>query len=110
MVERSAVLAFGDDFAAYLDFVIANVPLESTVVLPPRTVDHRWGDVSLMQFYLGPRRLSNCSSEDDAVECVISHIGPKTYLIATDGFPPSEAVGNLEFISFDESRGLYIPR
>ncbi len=110
MIERSAVLAFGDDFAAYLDFVTRNVPLESTVVLPPRTVDYRWGDVSLMQFYLAPRRLSNCPAEDEAVDCVRSRIGPKTYLIAIDGFPPSEVVGELEsFVPFDESRGLFIP-
>lgn len=111
MLERSAVLAFGDQFNEYLQFVLDEIPQDALVVIPPRSVDYRWGDVFLMQFYMVPRALSNCPSEQDVPACIRAHDGERTYFIEIDNYlPESMLLQSKNYKPFDESRGIYVPR
>jgi len=111
MLERSAVLAFGDQFNEYLQFILDEIPQDALVVIPPRSVDYRWGDVFLMQFYMVPRDLSNCPSEQEVAACIRVHDGERTYFIEIDNYlTESMLLPSKNYKPFDESRGIYVPR
>ena len=111
MLERSAVLAFGDQFNEYLQFLLNEIPEDALVVIPPRSVDYRWGDVYLMQFYMVPRAISNCPSEQEVADCIRAHDGERTYFIEIDNYlKESMLLHSKNYKPFDETRGIYVPR
>ena len=110
MLERSITLSFGDDFAAYMGFLMDVVPEEATVVLPPVEIDSTLGNLGLMQYFLYPRRIANCPGEMDFADCAFLYSGERTYILAIADFPPKGAVEiNKPYIQFDDRRGLYAP-
>ena len=110
-LEKSITLSFGDDFAAYMGFLADVIPEEATVVLPPVEVDSTLGNVGLMQYFLFPRRITNCPGGMNFNDCVILYSGERTYLLAIADFPAEDvAVGSKEFIQFNGRRGVFAPR
>ena len=108
---RSARLAYGDDFAKYIVFLRQVIPEDALVVIPWREADPVLGEMPFMQYFLFPRRLTNCPAESEWPACVANYGGPKTYLIVIGSFPPRPGLEGLkEYIEFDESRGVLAPR
>jgi len=109
-LERSLTLSFGDDFAAYMGFLADVIPEEATVVLPPVEIDSTLGNVGLMQYFLYPRRITNCPGEMDFTDCAILYSGERTYLLAIADFPPEgTSETSRTFLQFDDRRGVYEP-
>ena len=110
-LERSITLSFGDDFAAYMGFLADVIPVEATVVLPPVEIDSTLGNVGLMQYFLYPRRITNCPGEMDFADCAVMYSGERTYILTIADFPPEGAAEmSKTFIQFDDRRGVYEPR
>lgn len=109
-LERSITLSFGDDFAAYIGFLADVIPEEATVVLPPIAIDSTLGNVGLMQYFLYPRRITNCPGGMGFADCAILYSGERTYILAITAFPPEGAAEtNKPYVQFDDRRGLYAP-
>ena len=108
--ERSITLSFGDDFAAYMGFLAKVIHEEATVVLPPVEIDSTLGNVGLMQYFLYPRRITNCPRDMNFDDCAILYSGERTYILAVADFPPEGAAEtNKTYIQFDDRRGVYEP-
>jgi len=108
---RSAHLAYGDEFTGYVLFLRRVIPDEALVVIPSHEADPVLGEMPFMQYFLFPRRLTNCPVQSQWSECVIHYGGPQTYLIAVGSFPPRSGLeGIKEYIAYDESRGVLAPR
>ena len=111
MLERSITLSFGDNFAEYIGFLADVIPEEATVVLPPVEIDSTLGNVGLMQYFLYPRRITNCPGEMGFADCAVMYSGEHTYILAIADFPPEGAAEtNKPYIQFDDRRGVYEPR
>lgn len=109
-LERSITLSFGDTFAAYMDFLADAIPEEATVVLPPVEIDSTLGNAGLMQYFLYPRRITNCPGEMGFAECAVMYSGERTYILAIVDFPPEGAAEtNKPYIQFNDRRGVYAP-
>lgn len=110
-VERSAQIAFGDEFADFMSFVRENVPVTAKLVVPPKGLDPLYGDIGMMQYFLRPRRIIDCPLGVDLAPCIGSLTGKSTYLLAVPGFPPLPEAGlNRHLIAFNGERGVYAPR
>jgi hypothetical protein len=110
-LERSITLSFGDNFAAYMGFLMDVIPEEATVVLPPVEIDSTLGNVGLMQFFLYPRRIVNCPGEMRFDDCAILYSGEGTYLLSIADFGADGVEdGNKVFIQFNDRRGVFAPR
>jgi hypothetical protein len=108
--ERSARLSFGDRFYEYLDFIRDEVPDEGTVVLPPVSIDATFGNMGIMQYFLAPREVVNCPTEQEARKCLSLFDGKNTYFLHLQGFPTaSDESGGRELIPLDDSLGLLSP-
>ena len=109
-LERSITLSFGDDFAAYMKFLADVIPEEATVALPPVEIDSTLGNVGLMQYFLYPRRITNCPGEMDFADCAAMYSGERTYILAITDFPPEGAAEKTKpYIQFEDRRGVYEP-
>lgn len=108
--ERSIRLTFGDSFAGYIEFLNQLIPQDALVVLPPAEHNSDFGHVGLMQYMLFPRRLTNCPTIAQWDTCKANYLGPTTYLISVDGFPPPGVpIEAKEYITFDARRGVFVP-
>jgi len=109
-LEGSTTLSFGDDFAAYMGFLAEVIPEEATVVLPPVEVDSTLGNVGLMQYFLYPRRITNCPGEMSFADCAIMYSGEHTYILGVADFSPDgSSETSKTFIQFDDRWGVYEP-
>jgi hypothetical protein len=112
-VQRGITLAFGEEFAGFIQFVDSNVPPDARLVLPRPSKSPVFGNVGLMQFMLFPRELINCPSGQPEAEesCILGLGGLHTYILAVEGFPPREAAeANKVLLRYDDERGVYVPR
>ena len=110
-LERSITLSFGDDFAAYIGFLEDVIPEEATVVLPPVEIDSTLGNGGLMQYFLYPRRITNCPGDMNFDDCAILYSGERTYILGVADFSPDgSAEMSKTFIQFDDRRGVFAPR
>ncbi len=108
--ERSSRLAFGDSFSGYIEFLNEIIPEDALVVLPPSEIDSTFGHSGLMQYFLFPRRLTNCPAIDAWPECSVNYQGERTYLLSINGFPPPGIGLELKtFVAFDDRWGLFVP-
>lgn len=108
--ERSAILSFGDDFAAYVAFLNDRIPEEATVVVPPMNIDNVFGNAALMQYFLFPRRIINCSGELSPEECVDRFHKERVYFLASGNYPYAKQLeSGSNFISFTDRRGVLVP-
>jgi hypothetical protein len=110
-IERSARLAFGDEFAEFIDFVKDQVPLDATVIIPHDETDIVLGNVGIMQYFLLPRAIADCAQGAPLPGCILALGGPDLYILAVDDFPPTEEASRTkDYLPFDDDRGLYIPK
>ncbi len=108
--DRSAVIAFGDRYSEYFAWIRENTPENAVLLIPPADLDEILGHVGLMQYYLIPRRLSDCPNSQTWGECMRIQKGEDTYILAIEDFPPSDELRNTySYRSFDGSWGLYLP-
>jgi hypothetical protein len=109
--ERSARLAFGDDFSEYVSFLRSRVPEEATLVIPRQDADYVFGHVGMMQYFMQPRTIINCAQGAIVEECIRNLGGKDIYILAVGHYPPQEeALLRRDYVAFDERRGVYIPR
>lgn len=107
---RGARALEGDDFAGYIDFLRRNIPQGARVMLPPRVPVRPTAHMGLMQYYLFPRELHNCGPQE--VDACIGRVNesPDFYILGLKGFPPHELIaGHREYLSYNDSLGLYLP-
>jgi hypothetical protein len=108
-LQRSAIIAFGDTFAAYIGFLRSQIPETGRVVIPPPSADPVFGNTGLMQYYLFPRQIVNCPDGPDVDICTRSMDAPATVLLRIDGFPDPDAVPSDKGLrSFNNNLGIYL--
>ena len=109
-LKRSAILSFGDDFAAYLEFLNNTIPEEASVVVPPMKIDNVFGNPALMQYFLFPRVIRSCPSELTPDECVDRFKGEGAYYLVTGIYYSAEQLESSSyFIPFSGQRGVLVP-
>ena len=111
-LERSARIAFGDEFGGFIGFVRARVPLdESRLVVPGMDVNATFGNVGLMLYFLYPLDIRDCPAGPDLPACVRSYVGEQTYILRVGEFPPADSVPpSKEYSPYSTDLGLYVPR
>ena len=63
-----------------------------------------------MQFYFFPRKVYNCGP-NEAEACMYRARTQHTYVLAVPHFPPpDEALKYKDYVAFNDSLGLYVPR
>lgn len=109
-VERSAYLAFGEEFGEFVSFIRDNVPDSALVAIPPSEISTTYGHNGLMQYFLLPRRVTNCPSVETFDNCARNLAGPSTYILRVRGFPAAipSAVGK-EYLALRNGFGVYAP-
>lgn len=109
-LERSAILSFGDSFAAYVQFLTDVIPEDATVVVPPDEVDSALGHEGLMQYFLFPRRITNCPRSESPEACIERMMEESAYFLAVGDYPPGSTIERSTTLkSFDERRGVFVP-
>jgi len=109
-LERSALLERGSDGRDLIMFLVANIPEDASVLLPPSAWPQWYAHVGFMQYFLYPRTIHNCG-KDEIVAC-IARMNPSTtfYIPRFYGFPPPELLDDSwEYIPQSPDFGLYIP-
>ncbi len=108
--ERSARIAFGDQFGDFIQFLSAEIPPDGRLVVPPMDMSPIFGDIGLMQYFLFPRQIVNCPPGEDMPACVQSMTGSNTHILRTGKFPPSDAVPPAkDYLPFSADWGIYSP-
>ena len=108
--ERSAVIGFGDGFARYIAFIIERTDEDGFVLLPYRETHEVLGNEGIMQYYLIPRRITNCPLDQQFEECFLTQGGSRTSILSVNGFPPVAIDdGKYLFVPFNEDWGIYVP-
>ncbi|MGA9190452.1 MAG: hypothetical protein WBZ24_01845, partial [Anaerolineales bacterium] len=108
--ERGARWVLGDNFGDYVHFVTERTAEDSSIVLPPHSILVPYAEVGLMQFYFFPRKVYNCGP-NEAEACMYRARTQHTYVLAVPHFPPpDEALKYKDYVAFNDSLGLYIPR
>lgn len=109
--ERSVRLGFGADVSEYVDFLRGVVPEDALVVIPPASQDPVLAHMGLMQYFLFPRRLTNCPSLEEWGRCRDLYERGRAYFVSLDGFPPEDGANEtMVYIAFDAGRGVFSPR
>lgn len=106
---RGGTLLEGRRFAEYLSFVRETVPEDGRVILPPHSTGGPLTNISLVQYFLFPRDIHNCGS-NEVEECVLRVTGENTYILALKNFPPREVAAQVKrLVPFDDDIGVYAP-
>ena len=109
--ERSAILSFGEDFSTFIYFLNDVIPENATVVIPPFGEEPVLGHEGIIQYFLFPRRITNCPRNMSIEQCTQMYSGENTYIIAVAGFPDRESAAEIKsLLPFDDQRGIYIPK
>lgn len=109
-LDRSAEIAFGNEFASYIRYLRETIPEGGRVVLPPMIAEPVYGNVGLMQYFLFPREVVNCPPAPAVSECVRSMHGPRSYILAIGDFPhPSDVPAGKTLMTLADGYGLYVP-
>jgi hypothetical protein len=110
-LDRSAIFSEGHEFADYIAFLRETVPENAKVILPPREPVQSLANVGYMQYFLMPRDIQNCGT-DEVEACVLRMTGPTSYIITAWKFPPADlALQVKRFIPMPgEERGVYAPK
>ena len=109
-LERSALLERGSNGRDLIMFLVANIPEDASVLLPPGAWPQWYAHVGFMQYFLYPRTIHNCG-KDEIVAC-ITRMNPSTtfYIPRFYGFPPPEFLDDSwEYIPQSPDFGLYRP-
>jgi hypothetical protein len=109
-LRRSALLAFGDDFANYVAWLRDSIPPNARVAIPKEEQGGLFGNLGLMQYFLFPREIVDCPVEE-VEACVTRMTSPRSFILApNDVFPPRSVLGvQRQFYSYDDIRGVFGP-
>lgn len=108
--ERSAVIGFGDEFAGYIAFILEKTNEDGFVLIPYRETHEVLGNEGIMQYYLIPRRITNCPLDQPFEECLLTQGGSRTSILSLNEFPPVAIDdGKYLFVPFNEDWGIFIP-
>ena len=108
--ERSAILGFGDRFAQYIEFIRSRTPNTEFVLIPYRETNEVLGNEGIMQYFLLPRKISNCPVTQPFEECLRIQAGPNTFILSVDGFPPQDIRESAyRYVPFNDEWGIYVP-
>ena len=103
---RSARYSQGRRFAQYIQFLNQKIPPDSRVVLPPDEAAPRaLATTPLMQFFLLPRQVINCTSPD----CLSALSLQDSAVLVTGGFPGPEFLAQGKLERFDADWGVLLP-
>ena len=112
--ERSAVLAFGNKFFEYVEFLDANIPTDGKVIITRNWIGGPTGSTGIMMFFLMPREIDDCSGRKPIEECILNLTGLNSYILAVGDFPPDDVAHQVkDFIPFQPEffyRGVYVPK
>lgn len=111
VVLRSAIIGFGTEFGAFVEFVRANVPEDGIVALPPAADEPVLGHTGLMQYLFFPRQTTNCGPEWPVSQCLALLEGESVYVLRVGDFPVPQIAELLQkrYLEFSGMRGLYLP-
>jgi hypothetical protein len=104
---RGANFSQGNKFAGYILFLNKNIPETGRVVLPPGEQGSKaLATTPLMQFFLAPRQVLNCTD----LACAQNLSRENTYFLIVNDFPGS-AVDNdpQQRVMFDQAWGVLPP-
>lgn len=108
--ERSAVIGFGDGIAGYIAFINERTDEDGFVLLPYRENHEVLGNEGIMQYYLIPRKITNCPHDQPFEECFLTQGGSRTSILSIVGFPSIDIdQEKFLFVPFNESWGIYVP-
>ena len=110
-LDRSAIFSEGREFADYMAFLREIIPEYAKVILPPREPVQSLANVGYMQYFLMPRDIQNCGT-DEVEACVLRMTGPTSYIITAWKFPPADlALQVKRYIPMSGGeRGVYVPK
>ena len=105
---RDAYFSQGKKFADFVLFLNENIPAQGRVVLPPTGYGPKFlGITPVMQFFLAPRQVLNCTDQ----ACAEKLSPENTYLVAIEDFPGEAAAQKFgQRLMFNEQWGLLQPQ
>ncbi len=102
---RGARSSQGYRFADYIAFLHQNIPPGAWVVLPPPTAGSKAiANTPLMQFFLLPRRVINCTD----YACIKNLSLVDTYVLVVNDFPGVEILSLGQGLRFSDEWGLFM--
>jgi hypothetical protein len=108
-VWRSGVNFLGPNFAEYLVFLNERIPEEAVVVLPPRDFGDRFiTHPQIMQFFLSPRTVINCTD----LACLQDYLDGQAFILIDnpERFPRTQADALADRLSYmNASWGMITP-
>ena len=112
--ERSGTGVFGEDGFAYLTFLREVVPEDGSLVIPlirpDRARERRamWHVTGVMEHFLMPRAILQCSCMNGTEECRRCLEGAGAYVLDLGDYPPIEREFlDLDFIPFQDGNGFF---
>lgn len=108
---RAGTLAvsMGPDVSKYVEFVRANTPENAKIYLPPSALTGSLSNPFLMQFYLFPRDIRQCSSPDSD-NCLPGLVPTGTYVLYCGKTDPGGMLSErFIFLAFGPDCGIYSP-
>lgn len=114
-IGRSADVAYGGNFNAYITFLRDQIPQEATVVDTRTFGLVQFDSDSFLQYFLFPRTLvpvtnTTCQGESDLNRCIINLSGPHTFFMVGANFRISPVIsGRFQVRMYDQSLGLLAP-
>jgi hypothetical protein len=110
VLERSAIMRFGDRFSEYTQFIRRRTGDSAILLIPYRETDEVFGNVGIMQYFLFPRMITNCPSNQTFKECFQLQAGSNTIILSVPGFPPEDLEDRMyRYVPFDEEWGIFLP-
>jgi hypothetical protein len=108
---RGVNLSSGQDFANYVEFLIATIPPQAQVVLPPAGVGpEAISRTPYMQFYLAPRQVANCAADVETCAENFAAAGAYILVVRRDQFPSSRLLEDMDRLaSYDGNLGVLLP-
>lgn len=115
-ISRSADVAYGSDYLAYVDFLRNEIPMDATLVDTRTFGVPQFDDNTFLQYFLLPRMVvgqsdSTCPGISSLKECLRAMAGPHVYFIYGPNFDVSSSVPDAYIaIPFDATMGLLAPQ
>ncbi len=108
---RGARFAADEEFADYLAFFRAMLPENATLGLPPTEGASRaLSNTPLMQFFLAPRQVVNCTRQNPGCPAALIEQGAFLVVLGNGTFPPQEFLNSPGRIRmFNQKWGILLP-
>ena len=115
-ISRSADVAYGSDYLAYVNFVRKYTPADAVVVDTRTFGAVQYDDNTFLQYFLLPRMVtiqsdSTCPGKSSLKDCLQAMGGPHVYFIYGPNFViPSSVPDTYNVISFNATMGILAPQ